>query len=102
MTDWALAATGASTEEPTNLSGTTPVDSANLEASFKADTYTLSETFTGDATVLGGYTAGAWSCVKSGTTEEVPVSADNQVVINYGDDVPAPSPTMTSNRSSSR
>ncbi len=87
VTDWALAATGASTEEPTNLSGTTPVDSANLEASFKADTYTLSETFTGDATVLGGYTAGAWSCVKSGTTEEVPVSADNQVVINYGDDV---------------
>ena len=87
VTDWTLNAAGARTDEPTDLSGTTPVDSAVLATSFKPDTYTLSETFTGDAAVLGGYTAGAWSCVKSGTTEEVPVSADNQVVINYGDDV---------------
>ena len=36
--DWTLTATG--TGSPTNLSGTTPVDSG---AGFKADTYTLAE-----------------------------------------------------------
>lgn len=87
VTDWTLSAKGASTDEPTDLSGTTPVDSLALQGSFKPDTYALSETFTGDAAVLGGYTAGAWKCVKSGTSDEVPVSADNQLVINYGDDV---------------
>jgi len=87
VTDWTLSATGARTDAPTNLSGATPVDSASLVTSFKPDTYTLSETFTGDAAVLGGYTAGAWRCAKSGTIEEVPISADHQVVINYGDNV---------------
>ncbi len=44
---------------PTNLSGTTPVDSG---ASFKADTYALSET---DGP--SGYTAGNLSCVVTGS-----------------------------------
>ena len=56
-TAWTLTATGI-LSLPTNLTGTTPVDSG---ATFKADTYTLAES--------GGpslYTASAWSCVKNG------------------------------------
>ncbi len=53
-TAWTLTATGA-LAIPTNLSGSTPVDSG---AGFKADTYALAETG-GPAT---GYTAGAWNC----------------------------------------
>src|SRR2546422_606194 len=52
-TDWTLTATGTG-DAPSNLSGTTPVDSGT---SFKADTYALAES--------GGpsdYTAGNWSC----------------------------------------
>src|SRR5258706_14865997 len=52
VTDWTLTATGT-VQSPTNLSGTTPVDST---ASFKADTYALAE-INGPA----GYTPGAWS-----------------------------------------
>jgi len=51
-TDWTLTATGTG-GSPTNLSGTTPVDST---ASFKADTYALGES--GPA----NYTGGAWNC----------------------------------------
>ena len=54
-TDWTLTATGSS-GTPTNLSGTTPMTSG---ATFKADTYTLSEI--GPA----GYTASLYSCVKN-------------------------------------
>lgn len=52
---WTLTAIGAN-GSPTNLSGTTPVNSGS---NFKADTYTLDE--------LGpsGYTASSWSCVKN-------------------------------------
>jgi hypothetical protein len=53
-TAWTLTATGTG-GSPTNLSGTTPVDSTT---GFKADTYTLAES--GGPT---GYTAGDWSCV---------------------------------------
>lgn len=60
-TAWTITATSATTS-PTNLSGTTPVDSDvafpdswNL---FKADTYTLAESG-GPA----GYTASSWVCV---------------------------------------
>jgi len=59
-TDWTLTATGA-VASPTNLTGTTPVDSDVLFPSaplFKADTYTLSES--GGST---DYTASSWSCV---------------------------------------
>src|SRR4029077_17315558 len=52
-TDWTLTATGTG-NAPTNLSGSTPVDSG---PSFNADTYTLAE-----SGGPSGYTAGAWSC----------------------------------------
>ncbi len=59
--DWTLTATSATTS-PTNLSGTTTVDSdvsfPNLWALFKADTYTLAETG-----APANYTAGSWTCV---------------------------------------
>jgi hypothetical protein len=76
-TAWTLTATGA-LASPTNLSGSTPVDSG---ASFKADTYTLAEK-DGPA----GYTAGAWSCVVTGTTTPVTVT-NSQVTLGLGDDV---------------
>ncbi len=60
-TSWTLTATGAS-GSPTNLSGTTPVDSG---ATFKADTYTL------NASGPSGYDTSAWVCVggvQSGAT----------------------------------
>lgn len=56
-TAWTITATGA-LGSPTNLTGTTPVDSSGT---FKADTYTLAES--GGPT---GYTASVFSCVKNG------------------------------------
>lgn len=56
-TAWTLKATGTG-GSPTNLTGTTPVDSGAI---FNADTYALSE-IDGPA----GYTASAYSCVKNG------------------------------------
>ncbi|HUC88594.1 MAG TPA: hypothetical protein VMR49_01000 [Candidatus Paceibacterota bacterium] len=56
-TAWTLTATGI-LGSPTNLTGTTPVDS---NAAFKADTYTLAEN--GGPS---GYTASAYSCIKNG------------------------------------
>lgn len=55
-TAWTLTATGA-TVLPTNLSGTTPVDSGPI---FKADTYALAE-----SGGPSGYVASNWSCVKN-------------------------------------
>lgn len=76
-TAWTLTATGA-LATPTNLSGTTPVDSTS---SFKADTYTLAET--------GGpsnYTASVWSCGLTGTSTQVTVTS-SQVTIGLGQNV---------------
>jgi len=53
-TAWTLTATGAGSS-PTNLTGTTPVDSSTT---FKVDTYTLAE-----SGAPAGYTAGLWVCV---------------------------------------
>ncbi len=87
VADWTLGAAGARTDEPTDLTGTSPVDSAVLWPNFKLDTYTLSETYVGsDPVVPDGYTASAWTCVKTGTTDEVVVT-DSRVAINYGDDI---------------
>jgi hypothetical protein len=76
-TAWTLTATGA-LASPTNLSGTTPVDSGT---SFKADTYTL-----GESGGPSGYTAGAWSCVLTGTATPVTVT-DSKVVVGLGQDI---------------
>src|SRR5439155_1156605 len=76
-TAWTLHADGAG-NAPTNLSGSTPVSS---DASFKADTYALSES--------GGpsdYTASDWSCVLTGTETSVPVG-DCKVTVGLGQDV---------------
>ena len=76
-TAWTLTANGTG-NGPTNLSGSTPVDSGT---SFKAGTYTLAES--------GGpsdYTASNWSCVLTGT--QTPMSVTNaQVAIGLGQDV---------------
>jgi hypothetical protein len=81
-TDWTLTATGTGAT-PTNLSGTTPVDSG---AGFKADTYTLGES--GPA----GYTASAWSCVggtQSGNTIQIGLGGSATCTINNDDNAPA-------------
>src|SRR5439155_323598 len=76
-TAWTLHADGAG-NAPTNLSGSTPVSS---DASFKADTYALSES--------GGpsdYTASDWTCVITGT--QTPVTVTNgHVAVGLGQDV---------------
>jgi hypothetical protein len=76
-TSWTLAATGAS-GSPTNLSGTTPVRSSTtyVDATFKADTYTLSE-----SGGPSGYTGGVYSCIVNGGA---PV-ASNTVTLAIGD-----------------
>jgi hypothetical protein len=56
-TAWTLIATGA-TSSPTNLASTTPV---NSDSTFKADTYTLSE-----SGGPSGYNSNYYSCVKNG------------------------------------
>lgn len=104
-TDWILDAIGERTDGATNLSGTSPVDS---DIDFKPDRYTLSETYVGtDPSVGESYTASPWSCVFTDTSDPVAVSPDNQVVVNFGDDVtctiinsyqaatPTPTPTAT-------
>ncbi len=73
-TSWTLTATGIGTS-PTNLSGSTPV---NSDPTFKADTYTLAE-----SGGPGGYAAGPWNCVLTGTTTVVPVT-DSQVTVGLG------------------
>jgi|GEM_PF-812272 hypothetical protein len=92
-TAWTLTAAGAG-GLPTNLSGTTPVNSNVIfpAATFKADTYTLAESV-GPA----NYTASIYSCVKNGGG---PVVA-NAITLSAGDDatctitntyVPPPTP----------
>lgn len=82
-TDWTLTATGTG-GSPTNLSGTTPVDSGST---FKADTYALAET--GGPS---GYTAGAWDCgnatMPDATHVTVPFGENVTCTIN-NDDTPA-------------
>lgn len=83
ITDWTLNATGA-LGSPTNLSGTTPVDSTT---GFKADTYALSET-NGPA----NYTAGDWDCGTAtkpdATHVTVPLGANVTCTINNNDNAP--------------
>ncbi len=69
-TSWILGATGAG-NSPTNLSGE---GGAVSDSTFKADTYTLSE-----STGPSGYTASDWSCVK----DSVPV-VGNTVTLALG------------------
>lgn len=66
---WTLTAIGTG-GSPTNLSGTTPVNSGS---NFKADTYTLAE-----SGGLSGYTASVWSC-----TNGVTVTA-GQITLGLG------------------
>jgi hypothetical protein len=81
-TDWTLTATGAAAS-PTNLSGSTPVDSG---ASFKTDTYALGES--GPA----NYTAGAWNCgaatMPDATHVTVPLGGNVTCTINNNDNPP--------------
>lgn len=88
-TAWTLTATGTS-GLPTNLSGSTPVDSG---ATFKADTYTLSE-----SGGPSGYTASTYSCVKNGASAVVNNSitlatGDNATCTIINDDI-APAPPV--------
>ncbi len=71
-TAWTITATGT-VGSPTNLSGTTPVDS---DASFKADTYTL-----GESGGPAGYTASTYSCVKNSGAPVV----SNSITLVAGD-----------------
>src|SRR5262249_53762936 len=73
--DWTLTAT-VTVNAPTNLPGTTPVDSG---AGFKADTYPLAESGP------SGYTAGPWNCVLTGTQTPVAVT-DAKVDVGLGKD----------------
>jgi hypothetical protein len=85
ITDWTLTATGT-LASPTNLSGTTPVDSSTT--TFKADTYALAE-INGPS----GYTAGAWSCgtatMPNATHVTVPLGGNVTCTINNNDNPPA-------------
>ncbi len=85
--DWTLTATGTGAS-PTNLSGTTPVDST---ATFKADTYALGES--GPT----GYTAGAWNCgaasMPDATHVTVPLGGNVTCTINNNDTKASPSGT---------
>jgi uncharacterized repeat protein (TIGR01451 family) len=78
-TDWTLTATGT-VQNPTNLSGSTPVDSTT---GFKADTYALGETGT------SGYTAGTWNCGQASmpdtTHVTVPLGANITCTVNNDD-----------------
>ena len=82
-TAWTLTATGTG-GNPTNLSGTTPVDS---DSSFKADTYALAE-INGPS----GYTAGAWDCGRAtmpdATHVTVLLGGDITCTINNDDIAP--------------
>ena len=80
-TAWTLTATGAS-GSPTNLSGTTPVDSGVI---FKPDTYTLAE-----SGGPSGYTSSTYSCVKNGGAAVI----SNLITLAAGDDATC---TITNN-----
>lgn len=84
VTDWTLTATGT-VVSPTNLSGTTPVDSGST---FKADTYALAET--GGPS---GYTSGAWDCgsatMPDVTHVTVPLGGDVTCTVNNNDNAPS-------------
>ena len=71
-TAWTLTANGTG-GSPTNLTGTTPVDS---DATFKADTYALAETG-----APSGYTASLYSCVKNGGSAVL----SNSIILATGD-----------------
>jgi hypothetical protein len=71
-TAWTLTANGA-LSLPTNLSGTTPV---NSDGTFKADTYTLAE-----SGAPSGYTASLYSCAKNGTG----AVSGNSIILALGD-----------------
>jgi hypothetical protein len=83
-TDWTLTATGTGAT-PTNLSGSTPVDSG---ATFKADTYTLGESGP------SGYTPGAWNCgaatMPTATSVTVPFGGNVTCTINNNDNIASP------------
>lgn len=74
---WTLTATGTG-GSPTNLSGTTPVDSdvTFSDATFQADTYTLAE-----SGGPSGYTASTYSCTKNGGSAVV----SNSITLVDGD-----------------
>jgi len=82
-TDWTLSATGTG-GSPTNLSGSTPVDS---DSTFQTDTYALAE-----ANGPSGYQAGAWDCgsadMPDATHVTVPLGAEITCTIN-NNDIPA-------------
>src|SRR5207244_3365270 len=69
--EWTLSATG-SASTPTNLSG---AGGASSSSSFKADTYSLSESGPSD------YTASVYSCVKNGA----PAVSGNSITLSNGD-----------------
>jgi uncharacterized repeat protein (TIGR01451 family) len=71
-TAWTLTATGTG-GSPTNLTGTNPVVSG---ATFKADTYTLTE-----SGGPSGYTPSTYSCIKNGGTAVV----GNSITLASGD-----------------
>lgn len=77
-TAWTLTATGTG-GAPTNLSGTTPVDSdvAFPDATFETDTYTLAE-----AGGPAGYTASTYSCTIDGGVAVV----SNSITLDAGED----------------
>lgn len=83
-TAWTLTATGTILS-PTNLSGTTPVDSG---AGFKADTYALAE-----SGGPSGYSAGTWDCggatMPDATHVVVPLGGDVTCTINNNDIAPS-------------
>jgi len=83
-TAWTLTAIGTG-GSPTNLSGSTPVDSG---ATFKADTYALAE-----SGGPSGYTAGAWDCgaatMPDATHVTVPFGGNVTCTINNNDNAPA-------------
>jgi uncharacterized repeat protein (TIGR01451 family)/LPXTG-motif cell wall-anchored protein len=82
-TAWTLTATGA-LGSPTNLSGSTPVDSG---PTFKSDTYALGES--GPV----NYTAGAWNCgaatMPDATHVTVPLGGNVTCTINNNDNAPS-------------
>jgi len=89
-TEWTLTATGTS-GSPTNLSGTTPVDSG---PTFKADTYALAE-----SGGPSGYTAGVWNCEGGtmGDATHVTVALGQSVTCTITNDDIAPTLTLVKN-----
>lgn len=77
---WTLTATGSG-GSPTNLSGSTGVDSDTVFSSgtFKVGTYTLAESST-----PSGYTASTYSCIKNGggavVSNSITLAADDDAV----------------------